>query len=187
MIDPRPNLGVDLDGVVCNLWDSFRAEIMKKYNIFLDDIEAQRKYNVSECSELTRKQVERIFKEGKNMYKNLSMITGARIALTYLKTHYKIHIITHRNFYKGIEADTRSWLDRNEIRYDKITFTNSDKIQQVLNADCKYMIEDCGETAIKLVEAGQKVILLNYLYNRDFNHRLITRMKSWKEIVEILI
>jgi len=185
MIDPRPNLGVDLDGVVCELWDPFRAEVLRRYNIsILRDVP---KYNIEECSELTREQAQVIFEEGQSLYRNLPKIPGAKTALIHLNGYYKLHMITHRDFYKGIQSDTRGWLDSRRIPYEKITFTNSNKIQEVLDAKCKYMIENCGETAIKLAELGQRVILLDYSYNRDFKHKLISRAKNWMDIMGILI
>ena len=177
-------IGVDLDGVVCNLWDPFRQQVLMRTGIDLPrDIPA---YNPEECSKLTREQMENIFREGRTMYMNLPEIARAKSALRSLKNRYRIHIITHRDFYKGIQKDTLRWLKKHGIPYDKITFTGLDKTREVLDAGCGYMIEDCGEVAIKLAKKRQKVILLDRSYNKSFNHRLISRVKSWDEIISML-
>ena len=185
MTGQRLNLGIDLDGVICNLWDPFRREVLIRTGVKLPrDIPT---YNVTECSKLTVRQVRAVFKEGAAMYQNLMEIPGAKSSLRFLRNHYKICIITHRDFYKGIQKDTKDWLTKHGIFYDKIIFTGLNKTRQILGADCEYMIEDRGEVAVELAKKRQKVILFDYPYNRNFNHRLIKRVKNWGEIVGILI
>lgn len=184
MIDQKLNLGVDMDGVICNLWDPFRREIFIRTGIYIPQNIPE--YDVEKCSKVTRSQAEDIFKKGGTMYQSLPEVPGAKNALLSLKKRYKIHIITHRNFYRGIQKDTLRWLRMHEIPYNKITFTGSDKTQQVLDAGCEYMIEDRGKTAVMLAKKGQKVVLLDYSYNKNFKHKLITRAKNWNEIVGVL-
>ena len=63
-------IGVDLDGVVCNLWDPFRREVLMKTGIDLPrDIPM---YNPEECSKLTREQMENILKQRNIALPNLS-------------------------------------------------------------------------------------------------------------------
>ena len=50
-----------------------------------------------------------------------------------------------------------------------------------------YWVEDKPKNALAGLKYGLKPILIDHLYNRDFNHPDIVRVNNWKQIHELLV
>ena len=184
--EKRSKLGVDLDGVIASLWTEVVAEVKKLYNVDLPQEDNLQKYDIEKCTDITREQLTYIFKKG-NVFKNPGLIHGAKEAIDRLNEDFSIHIITNRDCYPGIEYDTAKWLRKNKIQYREIIYTDEKKAPHVIKANVEYMIENKGETAYDLADMGQKMLLLDYPYNRAFEHKNIIRVYSWHDILDKLI
>jgi len=121
-------------------------------------------------------------------YINLPLIDGAKEGMAHLRTlGFKLVIITARprRRHKRIHSDTLTWLKRNEIAYDLMLFKR-DKGEAI----CEYVhpatpfcfIEDRLKHALEIVSTGAPVLLLNQ-DNLLGDHRLITRVGGWDEII----
>lgn len=172
-------LGVDLDGCVADIsgWQRFMEKQGK-----MADWEA--------IDELEALKAE-YYREGG--FREVPPIDGAREALREFRAAgFKIVIITARPQwqYKRLYADTIYWLDKQGIEHDILLF-NKDKAEALYEhihpATPAWFIEDRDKHAMELVNVGIKVLLLNYKYNENLEHDLITRVNNWDEIRQVVL
>lgn len=85
----------------------------------------------------------------------------------------------------------RSWVDKNDLRFDDIFFcseenTPSQKLEYCKRISADIMIDDKPDIALFLAESGMRVLLFDAPYNRSVEHKNITRVGSWEDIYDIL-
>lgn len=127
-------------------------------------------------------------------FRNIPVIDGARSGLEALRdAGFKIVLITARPAwqYKRLHADTRDWLEENNIPYDLLLF-NKDKAEaiyeRIFPARPTYFIEDRDKHCIEIAAIGVPVLLLDYPYNQSVAEgELITRVADWTEIVKLVL
>ena len=76
---------------------------------------------------------------------------------------------------------TEEWLNKNEIHYDKIIYTNGSKLPYCVGNYIEVMIEDSPEN-IKDISASLPVICYNNFYNQNVQGKNITRAYSWYDV-----
>lgn len=172
-------LGVDLDGCVADIssWQRFMEKQGKMADWeAIDELEAL-KAEYYRCGG----------------FRDVPMIDGAREALAEFRAAgYKIVIITARPHwqYKRLYADTIHWLKKNGIEHDLLLF-NKDKAEALYEhihpATPAWFIEDRDKHAMELVNIGINVLLLDYKYNENVEHDLITRVYNWDEIKRVVL
>lgn len=101
---------------------------------------------------------------------------------------HKIYIITGRNNgeYTNPNELTIQWLDKYNIVYDKLIFTNAydkhAKTEVCLVNNIDLMIEDSTRISLDLISNGIKVFTMNTRYNQK--EQTLDRVSKWKEIYE---
>ena len=100
---------------------------------------------------------------------------------------HEIYIITGRNNGEYINPKelTTQWLDKYNIVYDKLIFTNAyDKHAKTvcLENNIDLMIEDSTRISLDLINNGIKVYTMNTRYNQK--EQTLDRVSKWKEIYE---
>ena len=101
---------------------------------------------------------------------------------------HEIYIITGRNNGEYINPKelTTQWLDKYNIVYDKLIFTNAyDKYAKTkicLENNIDLMIEDSTRISLDLISNGIKVYTMNTRYNQK--EQTLDRVSRWKEIYE---
>ena len=101
---------------------------------------------------------------------------------------HEIYIITGRNNGEYINPKelTTQWLDKYNIVYDKLIFTNSyyknAKTEVCLENNIDLMIEDSTRISLDLINNGIKVYTMNTRYNQK--EQTLDRVSKWKEIYE---
>ena len=101
---------------------------------------------------------------------------------------HEIYIITGRNNGEYINPKelTTQWLDKYNIVYDKLIFTNAydkhAKTEVCLENNIDLMIEDSTRISLDLINNGIKVYTMNTRYNQK--EQTLDRVSKWKEIYE---
>lgn len=183
-------IGIDIDNVI----SSFDNELLKEYlkhdktlrntGIINENPDYIRRgmfdWTQEEEIEFYRNNVERIAR-------NLKPIHNAKKYIDKLKSEgNEIYIITGRNNgdYSNPYEMTVNWLNKHQIKYDKLILTNAyDK--QAKAKHCKennidIMIEDSTETAINIKQIGTRVLHMSTRFNKK--NEELERVSSWREI-----
>ena len=101
---------------------------------------------------------------------------------------HEIYNITGRNNGEYINPKelTTQWLDKYNIVYDKLIFTNAydkhAKTEVCLENNIDLMIEDSTRISLDLINNGIKVYTMNTRYNQK--EQTLDRVSKWKEIYE---
>ena len=181
-------IGLDIDNVISD----FNEKLLEEYKIH--DKELKNSGIINKNADYIRKGMFDWSKEEEtNFYNNnierivkkLEVIEEAKEYID--KLHYDghlIYIITGRDNgeYKEPYDMTKSWLDDNNIYYDKLILTDAydkhAKTEKCLEYNIDIMIDDSVRICSECIENGITTILMDTPYNR---YSSIQRVKSWKE------
>lgn len=101
---------------------------------------------------------------------------------------HKIFIITgrHQTYNETPEGENmrlrvKTWLDKNEIVYDKLIFARVPKIKELQENKIDLMIED-SPTTIQVIKDTVKVLCYDTRYNTNLKCDNMTRVFSWYDI-----
>lgn len=124
-------------------------------------------------------------KNGEEMHMAATLQEGAKEALAKLEMKHNLFFVTARS--KEMEHITIDWLEQNELDHIELHSLGSYyKVERAKKLDCDFFLEDNPYNAKELAESGIKVILVDTNYNKELEMDNIIRVKSWKEILEIL-
>lgn len=185
------NIGIDIDGVLTNDDDyvlAYTSKYCYENNLenFIDaDLYEYRKLDWDQ--ETLDSYRDKYFM---NYVKNEPARKFASEVIKKLREDgHKIFIITAR--YKtadngsmhgeNIKECTLQWLKDNEIEYDEAIFTRPPKVKDIIENKIDIMIEDSPNTIGEIVKAT-KVLYYDTRYNKNIEHKNITRVYSWYDI-----
>ena len=185
------NIGIDIDGVLTNEDDYF-LDFTSKY-CYENNLKGFENANLYEYRKLNWD--EKTINNYRDKYflnyiKNEPARKFAKEVIKKLKEDgHNIFIISAR--YKTAENGnisgcnirncTIEWLRKNNIEYDKIIFTKPPKVNEILENKIDIMIEDSPTIINDLVKVV-KVLYYDTRYNRNIEHKNITRVYSWYDI-----
>lgn len=190
------NIGIDIDGVLLDL-ERFAIDYGTKFcieenldiKINIQEYWEGLKFNWTEEQEnkFWNKYIIKYFKQ----YPPREF--ASEIIKKLKKEGNKIYIITARNEeglpqeeYGKSQEITKTWLNENNIEYDKLIFTpDSEKLEQCLKNNVEIMIED-SPTNIKNISEKIPVIKYNCSYNENILGKNIIRTYSWYQIYDII-
>ena len=190
------NIGIDIDGVLLDL-ERFAIDYGTKFCI---EENLDIKINIQEYWEKLKFSWT---EEQENKFWNKYIIKyfkqyqprefASEIIKKLKKEGNKIYIITARNEeglpqeeYGKSQEITKTWLNENNIEYDKLIFTpDSEKLEQCLKNNVEIMIED-SPTNIKNISEKIPVIKYNCSYNENILGKNIIRTYSWYQIYDII-
>lgn len=185
-------IGIDIDNVISNFDDTLLKEYLKH------DKELRNTGIINKNPEYLRKGMfdwtegeENSFYDAniENFARKLKPIEDSSYYIKRLKEDgHEIYIITGRNNgeYKDPYELTKEWLNKYDIIYDKLIFTNAydkhAKSEVCLENNIDLMIEDSTRISLDLINNGIKVYTMNTRYNQK--EQTLDRVSKWKEIYE---
>ncbi len=188
-------IAVDLDDVSFNFMDPF----LSYYN-FLSGTFFRRKdmfsYRLEDVFKEPTEYVEEKLRQFYNspFFRNLPPLPGARSAFKFLKeTGHEIIIVTSR--FDEYHQITDASLKENFFgRYSNIFYSSSrynprgkSKAQICKEQGASVLVEDCLKYALECDSKGIPVFLMDNPWNQGIlNGTLITRVRSWKEVLKNL-
>ncbi len=185
-------IGIDIDNCISNFDDTLLKEYLRH------DKELRNTGIINENPEYLRKgmfdwteQEEKSFYDSniQNFAQKLKPIEDSPYYIKKLKEDgHEIYIITGRDngeYTNPIEL-TKKWLDKYDIVYDRLIFTNAHdkhaKTEVCLENNIDLMIEDSISISLDLINNGIKVYTMNTRYNQK--EKKLDRVSKWKEIYE---
>lgn len=183
----KSNVGIDLDGVVCNIYDKATKVLKEMYNI--DRKDGQENYMWEQEYGLTTQQVSDVFAKIGDMggYRDADLYPGARKTLVKLSRQYNIYYVTVRDFYPAIKKDTFYWLDKNKLPYFRVVFTRS-KYKVAEKEEFQFFMDDCTEMCNRVAKTGVPTFLWKQPWNkREDTDALVKILTDWTQVEQILI
>ncbi len=187
------NIGVDIDNVISN----FNEVLLKEF--IAHDKELRNAGIVNKNAYITRGMFDWTKEEFDDFYyknieriaKCLNIIEGADFYIKKLRQDgHKIYIITGRDNgeYSNPFEMTLNWLEKYNIEYDEIFYTNNfsddEKANVCLKNNVKIMIDDSKKNSYAVAKAGITALLMDTEYNRDAKD--LIRVHNWQEIYEYI-
>lgn len=185
-------IGIDIDNVISNFDEVLMREFLEHDKLLrntgvvddnLDITSGMFDWSKEEVCDFYYPNIERIVK-------SLSLIDGSKEYIDKLKSdgHF-IYIITGRDNgeYSNPFEMTKGWLDKYNIYYDKLIFTNAyDKVSKArscLENNIDIMIDDSVSICKACIDNGIVSLLMDKPCNRSSN---ITRVYNWKDIYNFI-
>lgn len=187
-------IGVDLDDVLLGLNEALCAFHNREYGTSYkpEEVTEFLIHGLWDCS--PEEAIERVFLFYQSPeHLNAKPVRGSVEAISKLKEKHSLHLVTAKP--ESVRQITTDWLDKYFPKmFDGIHFTN-----QFHGNDKKLKSEVCQELRIELfiddalhnaediTSVGVPVLLLDQPWNRKpIDNNLVTRVKSWEEILKKL-
>lgn len=188
------NIGIDIDGVLTN----YQKEVLDfGTKMCIDEgwpIEIDvSKYHENEIFNWSEEQDIKFWnKYIIEYFKNTPIKNFASEVIAKLRQEgHKIFIITARNeygmpkeYYGQEQEITKQWLEKNNIKYDKIMF-EVEKLEPCIENKIDVMIED-SPSNINELSKHIKVIKFDCQYNKNVNNENVITAYSWHHIYKII-
>ena len=185
-------IGIDIDNVISNFDDTLLKEYLKH------DKELRNTGIINKNPEYLRKGMFDWTEEEESSFYHANIedfaikLRPIEDSVCYIRKlkedGHEIYIITGRNNGEYINPKelTTQWLDKYNIVYDKLIFTNAydkhAKTEVCLENNIDLMIEDSTRISLDLINNGIKVYTMNTRYNQK--GQTLDRVSKWKEIYE---
>ena len=181
-------IGIDIDGTLTDIEKfqlDYGSKFFSEYNKFIvnpNGYETSEIFNVDE--DLDNKFWEKYYFD---YLKNDPIRDFASEIIKKLKDEgNEIYIITARhadNIITDKESSllTKAWLDKNEVKYDKLIFSPEEKLNTCLENKIDIMVED-KPANIKNLSTKIPVICIHAGYNQNCNGSNIYRAYSWYDV-----
>lgn len=184
-------IGIDIDGVLVDLvkfvadyGSKFCYENKIQYTVKKDE------YNEAEALGITNEQAEKFWNTYLTFYaQKYPARDFAAEVIKKLKQNHEIYIITARNE-EGLPKETygkmqdmvKRWLLDNKIEYDKLIFTEENKLTTCIENKIDTMIDDAPHN-VKEISTRIPVLCFDNPYNVSLEGNNITRVYSWYDIL----
>ncbi len=185
-------IGIDIDNCISNFDDTLLKEYLKHDKELRNTgiINENPEYVRRGMFDWTQEEESSFYNENiENFARNLKPIQNSSYYIKKLKEDgHEIYIITGRNNgeYKNPYELTKEWLNKYDIVYDKLIFTDAyDKHAKsvvCLENNIDLMIEDSVRISLDLINNGIKVYTMNTRYNQK--EQTLDRVSKWEEIYE---
>lgn len=184
-------IGIDIDGVFTNL-RQFHIDYCSKY-CFENNIDFSINlncYDVAGAFNIPKEKEKDFWQQYLEFYAKEEPIRPlTKAVIDKLKEDgHEIYIITARwladredEVGENMRKITKNWLYENGIKYDKLIFTKSSKLQYCIDNKIDIMIEDDAKN-IRELSTKIPVICYDAEYNRNCKGNNIIRCYSWYDI-----
>jgi len=186
------NIGVDIDGCLNDVHHFLINEGIKwKLNNGYKNVKFNNdNWNFDQVFEMNDEEKEKfMFEKSSEILMNVKAREEASNVIKKLREEgNKIIIITNRPVYDKcfhnngrLDISTVEWLNKNNIEYDKIIFSENKKEKVCIDEKINIMIEDMEKSA-KKISKSTPVLLFRTTYNKDIKRKNITMVYTWYDI-----
>ncbi len=186
-------IGIDIDNVISNFDERLLEEYLKHdKELNNTGIVNENASNLRYMFDWSKEEEHKFYKENiERIALSLVPIEWAKDVINQLKEDGNyIYIISGRDNgeYTNPFKMTKDWLNKYDIKYDKLILTNAyDKHQksvECMNNKIDIMIEDSTSICLDLKKNGIKTLMMNTRFNQHNDE--FERVSDWKEIYAII-
>jgi len=177
----KRKIGIDIDGVLCNILSSVVNKLNSEFdlNIKIKDVV---EYDFFKIKEATQEQIQYVFDWYMETHiSNILTLRKSSTSVTHLYKMYDVTLITARALSSA--KQTIKWLTHHGFQWNRLMFVSS-KQKAVIGHDFDFIVEDNLQTAIDFVNKGITCYLMDYPYNQSEPIKGIDRVKNWEEVME---
>lgn len=186
----KSNIGIDLDGVVCDLYPSVYPILQKMHGIDISKTPIEKLQGKWEKEfNLSQEDIQKVFIEACNegIYRTAAVYEETRKHLVNISRHYNIFYVTVRDFHPAIKKDTFYWLDKNKLPYFRVVFTRS-KHKIAEKEDFQFFMDDDPEMCNRVAKTRVPTWMFKRPWNKDAElDPLVKLTDSWEEIEKMLV
>lgn len=187
-------IAIDVDDVLAASLIDFIDFYNRKYDGDLS-FEKMEGFTLHESIGIDREEEEKVLKEHAMERPPVSIppLEGAAHAIERMKLKHDIMIVTSRA--REMEAETKEWLRRHFGEIKDVFFTreslvgpeHTTKAEICIEKGADVMIEDHPVFARECADAGIKVLLFDYPYNRHLkDDTVLRRVHGWYDVLKEL-
>lgn len=175
-------IGVDIDGVMCDLVSEVLRIIRKKYRVSLRKNDIY-KHEICEILGVTKNEFFKVFEEALSKLEHPA-IKDAPYYINKLNKKHKVIIITSR--LERFNHITKEWLTLNKIQYNQLINIETDKHTKLDKLDI-FVDDNLKEIILASRIKHLKLILFDQPWNKSLNIKnLFTRARTWKEVYSLI-
>jgi uncharacterized HAD superfamily protein len=178
-------IGLDFDDTLMHTREALVALLNKMHNTQIRAEECT-DYYLSEPWKLTDEQFAAMFNAHEDQLHTQPPLEGLLETLQEWASRGTFHVITGRP--ECWLPSATGWLHRHRIRIEEVISAKSagGKGVAAKKLGLDFFIEDHAEFAMEIAVAGTPVFLLDRPYNQKRNHPLMTRVKDWYQIRDLV-
>lgn len=190
------NIGIDIDDTISKTFEIV-CELAKKYNT--EELKRNEEINLNKditspiwCKELFEWNEDEENNFWKKYYlkyiEEVEVKEKARETIKKLAKDNNIILITARfdDNTKKAEKVTKKWLEKNEIKYNKLFMGHLDKRKIAQENQIDIFIDDNFSTCKEIADLEIKTFMMDSKLNKGKENKNITRVKSWTEIEQLI-
>ena len=177
-------IGIDIDDTITDTWSYMVPIYSHIFNIPTEELShTQPYYNSVKKLNLT---IDDYFKIMQPYYRentlNIPIKKDAQEVINILKKEgHKIIFITARGkMYHEPKLITKTYLEKNDIKYDKLIINANDKATICKKENIDLFIDDSYKHCQSVSSIGIKVLMFGTNYNKNIKE--FTRITSWYEV-----
>lgn len=177
-------IGIDIDDTITDTWSYMVPIYSRIFNIPTEKLShSQPYYNSVKKLNLT---IDDYFKIMQPYYRentlNIPIKKDAQEVINILKKEgHKIIFITARGkMYHEPKLITKTYLEKNNIKYDKLIINANDKATICKKENIDLFIDDSYKHCQSVSSIGIKVLMFGTNYNKNIKE--FTRITSWYEV-----
>ncbi len=181
------HIGIDIDDTITNSWECLIPHYSKKFNISEEVLHKSKPYYNAVSHLISLDEYYQIMLPiYDEVIPNVSLKPDVKEVIDKLyDLGYHITFITargkdHTDAYK----DSKDYLDKYHIRYDKIITNVHDKALVCQNENIDIFIDDSVRNCLAVSNAGIETLLFETYYNKDCQE--VRHIKNWNEVYEYL-
>ena len=188
-------IGVDIDDTLTDIRDELAEEALKYAKSLNKEIDEKKvvwdkNNNGSSFKERYNLDYDELLYFFSNIQENITKKAKPREDVVdgikkLRKDGHKIYIITARDseFHNDPYELSKTWLDKNNIEYDKLIVNARDKVKICKEQNVNIFIDDKLSNCIEI--SNENIITIR-ITNYTEQHKNIVNKKNWKEIYEYI-
>lgn len=185
----KPQVGIDLDGVVCNFMEGF-LKISRKLFHKPSKGWVQRYWDVEVLSKEEMDRMWRHIKHTRNFWMSLEKLENTN-ALMRRQKEMNLFFLTTRVPSDGLSVMEQSmeWLARQYCIPGAYVAVTNEKGKECKALNIEYFIDDKPENCLDIVKNSSrtKVFLQDATYNRTFTHSKVERVANLNEYIRTIL
>ena len=180
-------IGIDVDDTITNTWEDIMPGFSKVFNIPIEELKNSTPYYRALKEDISLDEYfDKILPLLDEMIPKVSLKDNVKevIDKLYELGHHVIFITARGRGHTNPYEDTKNYLDRHHIKYDKIVVNAEGKDVPCKEEKIDVFIDDSIKHCTLVKKLGIEVIMLDTYYNHDakeFKH-----CKNWNEIYDYL-
>ena len=181
------HIGIDVDDTITNSWECLIPYYVKLFNISEDALRASKPYYNSVSHLITLDDYYRIMLPVYDeVTPNVDLKPGVKEVIDKLyDLGYHVTFITARGIdHTDAYGDTVKYLDKYNIKYDKVITNCRDKAKACKEENVDIFIDDSIRNCEAALQAGIETLLFEAHYNKDY--KSVRHVKDWKDVYEYL-